>query len=278
MRQKGGNRIRGKRAVIAGLFLGVLAGFCACTKPAVQHGVTDTPLPYATDGVIPTPIPGEPTKEPVITEVPDTPTTIPSVTPESLPTDILLPTSEPETTPIEFPGVTEPVTPDPGKLPTPALTKKPEGTLSPMPEPTGQPAYDTLLQNGWQRTEDFFGCREIFFSGKFDHTELLAVPGRYEYRYTASSDAGIRFSIIGEEGIPIQQFLDELAQGTLECYIEMETEEDYRYHYVDGEYAVTGRIYSCGTEEILRHMHVELRRPATEELPTEGDEFYLRER
>lgn len=278
MRQNGGNRIRGKRAVVAGLFLGVLAVFSACTKPTVQPGVTDTPLPSVTGGVIPTPIPDDPTEVPNPTITPEGPAVLPTDTPGILPTVTPGSTKTPESTPGEVPEVTEVVTPDPGEVSSPTPTNMPEEPLTPTPEPTGQPAYDTLLQNGWQRAEDFFGQREIFFSGKFDRTELIAVPGRYEYRYTASSDEGISFSVIGEEGIPIQQFLDELTQETLECYIELEKAGDYRYHYTDGEYMVSGRIYSCGTEEILRHMHVELRRPVTEELPTEGDEFYLRER
>lgn len=278
MRRKDSNRIQAKRAVITGLFLGVLISFSACTKTPVQPGVTSTPVPSVTDGVIPTPVPDDPTETPGLTNTPDAPTAIPSGTPGILPMVTSVPVEGPEATPTELPEVTETVTPEPGNLPTTEPTEIPETETTPTPEPTGQPAYDTLLQNGWQRTEDFFGCREIFFSGKFDHTELIAVPGRYEYRYTASSDAGIMFSIIGEEDIPMQQFLDELAQGTLECHIERETEEDYRYHYTDGAYTVSGRIYSCGTEEKLRHMHIELRMPAKEDLPTEGDEFYLRER
>jgi len=159
----------------------------------------------------------------------------------------------------------------------PEATVSPDAEETPTPEPTGQPEYDTLLQNGWQRAEDFFGQREIFFSGKFDRTELIAVPGRYEYRYTASSDAGITFSIIGEENVSIQLFLEELAGNSIECHIELEKKNDYRYLYTDGNYTVEGRIYRCGTDDASRCMRVEFRTAAKEELNTEGHEFYLRE-
>ncbi len=248
---------------MAGLFLGVLAGCCACKSPEIPPEVTNTPVPSVTDSVIPTPEPENPTEVPAVTEPPATPTTVPSVTTEPLPTDTPMPTEDPTAVPTKEPEMTATATPEP---------------VTPTPEPTGQPAYDTLLQNGWQRTEDFFGCREIFFSGRFDRTELIAVPGRYEYRYTASSDAEGVFSVIGEEELAVQQFLDELVQESPDCTIEWEAEQDYRYCYTDGEYTVTGRIYACDTEEKVRRMRVEVRVPGTEESPAEGYEFYLKER
>lgn len=284
---------------MAGLFLGVLAGCCACKSPEIPPEVTNTPVPSVTDSVIPTSEPENPTEVPAITEPPATPTTVPSVTPESLPTDTPMPTEDPTAVPTKEPEMTATATPEPEVLPTAEPTPELSGTttpepvvspteeptatptpepVTPTPEPTGQPAYDTLLQNGWQRTEDFFGCREIFFSGRFDRTELIAVPGRYEYRYTASSDAEGVFSVIGEEELAVQQFLDELVQESPDCTIEWEAEQDYRYCYTDGEYTVTGRIYACDTEEKVRRMRVEVRVPGTEESPAEGYEFYLKER
>ena len=77
---------------------------------------------------------------------------------------------------------------------------------------TAVPEYDTLLQNGWQRTEDFFGCREIFFSGKFDDAEPVIVDGGYEFSYRAASDASVLLRIIGEEKREIDTFLEKLRQ------------------------------------------------------------------
>lgn len=256
--------VQGKRAVWAGLFLGVLLIFPACVKPGEQPGGTGTPAPSPTGTVIPTPEQDTPTAGPGLTDSPAAPTGTPGVTAGSTgrPTSVPTPTGGAEVTPEA----------------TPEPTVSPDVFGSPTPEPTGLPEYDTLLQNGWQRTEDFFGSKEIFFSGKFDQTELLAVPGRYEYRYTASSDPEISFSVIGDEIVPIQQFLDELVGRAIECYIERETEKDYRYLYTDGEYTIEGRVYDCGTEEVSRCMRVEFRKAGMEENITEGHEFYLREK
>ncbi len=298
MRRNGRNRIQVKRAVATGLFLGVFWCLAACKEPTVPPEATGTPLPTATAEGVPTPVPAEPTKAPVISDSPDKPTPTPVPAPSVSPTAAALPTEKPTATPTAVPAITEVVTPTPEALPTveptpeismtptPAPTVSPTGEpevtpteepATPTPEPTGQPAYDTLIQNGWQRTEDFFGNREIFFSGRFDRTELIAVPGRYEYRYTASSDAGILFSVIGEENAQIQHFLDELAQGMSECIIEREAEEDYRYRYMDGDVTVSGRIYACGTEGIPCRMRIEFRMSGAGELPAEGYEFYLKE-
>ena len=262
---------KAKRAVEAGLFLGVFLGMGACTEPVTRPGVTDTPVPVVTQSPIPSQMPDTPTPEP--TEEPEptatsAPSAAPTATSAPTPTPVPEPTEEPEPT----------ATPEPAATVTPVPTEVPEISATPtlVPLPTGQPEYETLLQNGWQRTEDFFGTREIFFSGKFDRTELSAVPGRYEYRYTASSDEGISFLIIGEEGVTVQQFLDELAQNVPECLTEREAEEDYRYTYAEGAFTVTGRVYACGTDETKNRMRVEFRRPENEAVLTEGYEFYLK--
>lgn len=251
-----------KRAVYAGLFLGILLGLAACTKPVVQPEITDTPVPSPTEAVFPTQE-LQPTEGP---EVPEGPTAPPEMT---LPAE-----------PTEAPGVTSALEPtataEPSDAPSPTPTAEPEIDLTEVPEPTGQPSYDTLLQNGWQRTEDFFGCREIFFSGRFDRSELLAEPGRYEYRYTASEEEGVIFSVIGEEEEPLQPYLEELATNSLECTIERETEGDYRYLYTDGEIMVSGRVYACDRNGTPGRTRVEFCIPAQEDLSTEGYEFYLR--
>ena len=252
-----------KRAVYAGLFLGVLLGLTACTRPVVQPEITNTPVPSPTEEVRPTEGLTQPTEGP---DIPEGPTATPEVTMPADPTETpeILPTSEPVVTTV------------PDDEPSPTPTTEPETDLTEAPEPTGQPSYDTLLQNGWQRTEDFFGCREIFFSGRFDCSELLAEPGRYEYRYTASEEAGVAFSVIGEEGQMLQPYLEELAGNSLECTIERETEGDYRYVYTDGETMVSGRIYTCDKDGRTGLMRVEFYMPTREDLSTEGFEFYLR--
>lgn len=267
--------VQAKRAACVGLFLGVLFGFSACTGSVGQPGITDSPVPSPTETGMPTPEQGTPTTEPEgetpTPEITKTPTSGPTDTPVPPPTATAEPTKEPELT------LPPEVTSGPENTVTAEPTIPPEN-LTPTPEPTGQPEYETLLRNGWQRTEDFFGCREIFFSGRFDETVLIAVPARYEYRYTSSADESVSFSVIGEEGLQIQEFLDGLAGETMECYIERETEYDYCYRYTEGEETVVGRIYDCGTEEVHRCMRIELRMTATGTTPAEGHEFYLKER
>ncbi len=256
--------IQGKRAAYTGLFLGVLFSLSACTKPVVQPGVTGTPVPSPTAEAGQTPAP---TGEPGVTEGPD-------VSPTDGPTGAPIVTLSPQPTGSGLPELTPDT--DPGATPVaePTATVSPDG--SPTPEPTGQPEYDTLLQAGWQRAEDFFGTKEVFFSGKYDRSELIATEGRYEYRYTASADKAVSFSIIGEE-TELQQFLDDLVRDSLECYVTRERENDYRYLYSDGTYKIEGRVYDCSTEETVRLMRVETRTTVIEETLTEGHEFYLRD-
>jgi len=285
MRKKRFDRIQVKRAVQSGLFLGVLCGLAGCVEPTVTPTVTGAPTPTMTSGAVPTPVketpaPTEntPTPVPVITETPETPTQVPTDAPDITSPEPVVPTKEPGTFPTIEPAVSPTPVPvsTPSPEPKPTVTSEPEVTPTPMPEPTGRPEYETLLQNGWQRSEDFFGCRDIFFSGAFDKTELIASPGRYEYRYTASSDAGIVFSVIGEERMPVQQFLDELTQRDAECLIEPEGEADYSYTYTDGEVMVRGRIYACGEADTEHRMRVEFCCPEDAEVKTEGYGFYLR--
>lgn len=133
-----------------------------------------------------------------------------------------------------------------------------------------------MLRNGWQRTEDFFGCREIFFSGKFDDAEPVIGEGTYEFSYRAVTDVSVLLRIIGEEGMGLQTFLDELRQNRPDCLVMQEGPEDYSYAYTDGKTRVNGRIYVCRDGETEHRMRVEFYSPTDSDMQTEGYGFYLR--
>ena len=270
MHKKRQNTMRRKRAGKAGLLFGVCMLTAGCVNPVVSPEVTNTPVPTPPAVFTPTAQP-EPTLPPEITKLPESPT--PEPTKEPVVT--AEPTEVPELSPHP---TTVPVTEAPDATPTPEPVASPEPAVSatPLPDPTGIPEYDALLQNGWQRTEDFFGCREIFFSGKWKNTELIAVPGRYEYRYTAEAAEEGSLSIIGEESLPVQLFLDELTAEREACRIEPEGENDYCYYYTAEEISVNGRVYACIAGGTEHRMRVEVRYPADEPARTEGYDFYLR--
>ena len=311
MRNRKSNRTLKKRAVATGLFLGILCTLGGCVRPTVQptgtpeptkeisENVTQspieevTPVPTVTqppeitpeptrDVEIPTgrPTPSLPTGVPDVSPTPVTGGAI-SVTPEVTPE----PTEAPEVTPepTEVPEVTpEPteapeVTPKPTEAPevTPEPTEAPEITPEPTEAPEVQSDYEVLIQNGWQRTEDFFVGRSIYFSGRFTQTELLTEPGRYEYRYTTTEDAEAVFSIIGEE-LPVQTFLDELTQKGPACEITKEAEEDYGYRYTEQGRVVFGRVYACFVEEKEYRMRIEMSYSIGTESQTEEYRFYLK--
>lgn len=298
-----------KRAVCAGLFLGMLCGLFGCVKPGpiAQPVATKTPVPSPTEAVAPMP-----TSAPEITETP-TPTVRPvkpipeaTATPEpevTMPISEITPTPELQITITPVPEIT--VTPEPEAKSTPepqatvspepevTVTRSPEITVTPEPEitvtpepeimvtpepevtPTPAPDYNALLQNGWQRTEDFFGCREIYFSGQFTETELIAEEGYYEYRYTKTGDATTYFSLIGETAL-LQGLLDELAQKGTECVILQEEDSLYSYVYAEDGMVVKGRVYACVAEDAEHRMRAELHYPVGEEEKSEGYDFYLR--
>lgn len=133
-----------------------------------------------------------------------------------------------------------------------------------------------MLRNGWQRTEDFFGCREILFSGKFDDAEPVIGEGTYEFSYRAVTDVSVLLRIIGEENAGVQPFVEELRQNRPECLIGQEGPEDYSYAYVEGKTQVNGRIYVCRDGETEHRMRVEFYSPAGSDMQTEGYGFYLR--
>ena len=234
--------------------------------PSLPTGVPDvSPTPVTGGAISVTPeVTPEPTEAP---EVTPEPTEVPEVTPE--------PTEAPEVTP--KPTEAPEVTPEPTEAPevTPKPTEAPEITPEPTEAPEVQSDYEVLIQNGWQRTEDFFVGRSIYFSGRFTQTELLTEPGRYEYRYTTTEDAEAVFSIIGEE-LPVQTFLDELTQKGPACEITKEAEEDYGYRYTEQGRVVFGRVYACFVEEKEYRMRIEMSYSIGTESQTEEYRFYLK--
>lgn len=336
MRKRKCNRTLKKRAVVTGLFLGMLCTLFGCVRPAVQPTGTPEPVTQSPEGPTgqvfqePTPETGDPigkptpslpTGEPTVSPTPVTggavsvtpevthkPTSIPSlptgeptvsptpvtgggisvtpmVTPEPTPEAVLTPEPTPEAvlTPEPTPEAVLTPTPTPEVVltpePTPEVTLPPEVPVEPAitPEPTQGPQtdYEMLLQNGWQRTEDFFNNKEIYFSGMFKQTELLTAPGRYEYRYTAPEDRTVVFSVIGEE-LPVQSFLDELTQKGTTCVITEEAENDYSYQYTEKGQTVSGRVYACTVDEKEYRMRIEIGYPASTGTQTEQYEFYLK--
>lgn len=274
-----------KRAVCAGLFLGIWLGLSGCVRPTVGPGSTNTPVPQTTEGVRPTPEQEQPTGTPELS--PTEPAVKPTVAPTAGPTEapgftptvFVTPTEIPDSTPSVKPEDTTTPVPQEGSVTgVPTLTPEglPEPTLTPIPLPTVIPEYDTLLRNGWQRTEDFFGCREIFFSGKFDDAEPVIGEGSCEFGYRAVSDASVLLRIIGEENAGVQPFVEELRQNRPECLIEQEGPEDYSYAYVEGKTQVNGRVYACRNGGTEHRMRVEFYSPAGSDMQTEGYGFYLR--
>lgn len=247
------------------------------TKPPEQHvspEPTKTPTPEVTvePELTITPEPTE-TPTPGVTEGPE-----PTVTPEAQPTIAPGPTPVPgEPTPTPVPEVT----PAGSATETPTPTPEADPTATPEPEPTPDvtpevsPDYEALLAGGWQKTEDFFGRRELYFPGKYNETTLYAESGRYEYRYGAAEEPEVTFSVIGEEGLAVQLFLDSLTQKGDACTVWTEGENDYGYTYTEGTYTVTGRVYGCDTETTSRRMRVEFCYP-TEKLQTEDYIFYIK--
>lgn len=293
MRQRNYNGKHVKRAVRAGLFLGVLCCLAGCVKPPSQPPVTSTPQPEVTPAepmqptmepeLSATPIPPtmtpEPSPTPVLPTVTPDPTPTPPVETGSSPTPVPTPEQDPVVSPDPALTVTPDVTPTEEILPdpTPEITVTPEAvpTLSPTPVPTGMPEYDALLQNGWQRTEDFFENRGIYFSGRFRETELIREEGSYGYRYIAPEEPEIALLIMGEEA-GVQLLLDELMQREGACDILQEGPEDYSYLYVAGDSMVKGRVYACYVAEQEYRMRVELHYPALWDTQKEGYDFYLR--
>lgn len=283
-----------KRAAGAGLFLGMLWCAGGCGKPTFSTEVTKTPIPTITEQPVPTEalVSRKPIQTPVTTRIPEatkelpflspvpsitvspspTPVSTPSPTaqPSIAPTKKPVPTPRPSITPTKIPTLTQ----APSVTPTLQPTALPDSGVSPLP--TALPDYVALLQNGWQKTEDFFGAREIFFSGMFDRAKIEAVSGRYEYQYASSLEEGIGFAVIGEEDAAVQQFLDELVLEYPDCRIVEEGEEDYSYTYQREKTLVMGRVYACKKGENMNRTRIEFYASIQAEGEMEGYGFYLR--
>lgn len=289
------NRFDRRKAAYAGL---LLLGACiagGCKEPATSGKVTEAPMLTATIAPRPTE-----TEKPTATVMPQpteiteptamvtikpfyTPTVEPTeaVTPTTMPmiASTATPTVEPTERPTSTPTVEPTVTVTPTIEPTSVITVAPtaEPTPIPSPVPTAYPEYDTLIQSGWQRTEDFFGEHEIFFSGMFDTVELVAVPGLYEYQYTVTTNAEVSFSILGEEGEFVHSVLEALLALYPECLVTVEGEGDYSYKYTAQGQTVSGRVYDCTQGEQANYMRVELVYPAeNENYGNEGYAFYIK--
>lgn len=283
-----------KRAAGIGLFFGMLWCVGGCEKPAFSTEVTKTPVPTVTVQPELTKIQssGKPTQTPAATKEPEITEKLPLSSPEpstaplpsSVPDNTLAPAGQPSAVPTEKLPVTPKPSVKPTKLPAPTVAPVIVPTAQPgaSPEPsvppllTPIPEYAALLQNGWQKTEDFFQTREIFFSGIFDHAEIVAATGRYEYQYTSSLKEGIGFAVIGEKDAVAQQFLDELVFEFPDCQIVEEGEEDYSYTYQREETLVTGRVYTCRNGENANRMRIEFYTSAQAEGEMEGYGFYLK--
>lgn len=260
-----------KKKPCAGTYTKTMAFAClllaltqnGCVKPVERPGTVNSPTPKATSGAVTGTAEPTPTQE--VQKGPEN-TPVPTATPEPVKTPEAsaspAPTSKPvaEPTPTEWPEPTKAVT---------------EERVTPAPLPTEAPDYVTLLQNGWQRAEDFFGYRELIFPGRLNRTELFTEEGRYEYRYTSDTEEAVVFYVIGETEVSVQPFLDGLEQNRPDCRITAEGEDDYTYTYTDGALFVKGRVYSCDSAAGTNRMRVELHYP-TERLETEGYEFYLK--
>lgn len=254
-----------------------------CKKP-VSNPVTQTPSPTATIaptlpvvsppvGVTPEPT-ATPEPEPTVTLEP-TATIEPTATPEPTPEPTATPTPTPEPLPTPTPEVTVEPTPEITQMPVEEVTPTPMPTFTPTPMPTPVPEYDALLQNGWQRAEDFFGGHEIFFSGKFDAVETITETGRYEFLYTVTGEEGISFRVIGEEERTANDFLAELAASQPMAVVVPEDMTDFSYTYVDNGSVVKGRVYDSVGGAIANRTRIEYRCPEERYLD-EGNEFYIR--
>lgn len=257
--------------------VGGVTGYPTPEAPTGEPDISPTPVTGSAISVTPavtqsiTVTPETPTEEPEISPGPVTGGAVsvtPGVTQKPVPTDKPVITMPPEPTPELSPE------PSPAPVVTPGPTPTPEEPTG-IPVPEIQPDYETLLQNGWQRAEDFFGNREIYFSGIFKQTELLTEEGYYEYRYTVPEDGTVVFSLIGEE-LPVQSLLDDLTQKGASCVIREEGENDYSYEYTEKGKRVSGRVYACTVDGKEYRMRIEMRYPASVESQTEHYEFYLK--
>lgn len=247
---------------------------------------TATPAPTSTDTPAPT---STATPEPTSTATPaptntatpaprpslkPTATPVPSVTPVLVGTPVPSLTGTPVLTGEVMPTATPklPGTPKP----TGEGTGTPELSNTPVPEPTVFPEppedYGLLLQNGWQRTQDFFEEKEIYFPGGFVTARITAEDGKYLCEYQKPQDAKTVFLMEGLENAEPNEVLSQLQEGR-EPMLLREEEAGTRYCYWQENKVISGIVYACQNGAVMR-LEMQSRIEDKEELPKEF--FYVR--
>lgn len=162
--------------------------------------------------------------------------------------------------------------------------------MSPTGEGTGKPApsdmptldqtvfpeppedYDLLLQNGWQRTQDFFEEKEIYFPGGFVTARIVVEDGKYLCEYQKLQDAETVFLMEGLEKAEPQEVLSQLQEGR-EPVLLREEEVGTRYCYLQENKVISGIVYACQNGAVIR-LELQSRIEDKKELPKEF--FYVR--
>lgn len=279
-----------------------LTGITVTSAPeySVTSGVSPTLQPTYTieptiTGSVPTPT-SHPSEIPTVTpEITKVPTMVPTVTkvPTKIPTVTVSPTPEVVTPGAVTPSVVTPgavtVSPAPEVSVTPnpeiSITPEPMPTLplTPMPtvkpEPTPAPDYDALMNGGWQRTEDFYGSRDIYFSAGFEPEGMVTEPERYGFFYYVPDDDSVSLSVMGEDGVTASRYREQLQEQYFECEIIEEQQEDYTYRYRTDDVTVYGRVYTTRNGENVGRMRIELSyRGDPDKALEEGYFVYLKEK
>lgn len=301
-----------KRAACCGLLLfgAAFLGACGCNKQPVGGKVTEIPVPtgsptkavptldvsnYVTPVVSVTP---ELTKAVGATLTPElvpseaipsvspevTPETTPELTPEATPTESVMeptpaPTMEPELPPEITPEITTEPTPEPTLIPEITEQPQPEITPTPIPEfsdaERGPAEVSVLIADGWQRTEDFYGEKEIYFPGSFSESDLTVATDRYLCTYRTKERTDITFLIEGNDSLQTAEWLEQFLTDHPEAEIYRYATRHYVYRYTEEGTIVFGHVYDC-TVKRDRMTRVEIKYPAE---PTESGEsvvFYIR--
>lgn len=286
------------------LFAAFLSG-CKNSRP-VSGELTGTAIPTLSPSVTEAPVSPTVTKEPdigfptkppaVITNTPPAALTItptksvteiaevskaPTKTPTKEPTKEpdLPSTKSPTATPIPFASITPSVTavitipPENPITPTKAPEDNPDKTMTPTPVPD----FDRLVAEGFTRTEDFFGKRQIYFLNLFSDATLSTTSSTYRFDYKAEQNPEFIFSIIGEERKSSASFPTELSDDCEEFVFDKEAEGDYAYSFHRGSQMVIGRVYDCKSEAETHRIRVELTFPVSMEVSDEPY-FFLQER
>ncbi len=248
--------------------------------PTVTLGVeqpTVTPKLTGSPKLSPTTSEGLLTRIPVPTKAPETTTGV-TPTEKPVPTGSPTPAPTPEqtATPSPTPVIEPPLSPTPTEAPAP--TELPTPTLEPEPTeaPVATPSpvaekpvdFEALLQHGFQYTEDFFGEKEIYFSGVFLNAATESGKGMYRCEYRANDSTAV-FVLCGREASGLSALMEQLeAQGAEFVFYE---QNGIGYRYRTGERLVSGRIYACSNNAV---MQIELQSDTEDEL--QSLVFYVR--